>query len=41
VIAFLNRLSDMLFAAARFANALAGVSEEPWVERAAAPWSAR
>ena len=30
VLAFLNRLSDTLFAAARYANALAGVADEPW-----------
>lgn len=31
VIVFLNRLSDLLFAMARYANFLAGVKDVPWV----------
>lgn len=30
VAAFVNRLSDLLFASARYANQLAGISDEPW-----------
>lgn len=30
VLAFLNRASDTLFAAARYANKLAGTGDEPW-----------
>lgn len=30
VLAFVNRLADTLFAAARYANAVAGVAEEAW-----------
>jgi cob(I)alamin adenosyltransferase len=33
VIAYLNRLSDLLFVLARAANAAAGVSEEQWIPR--------
>jgi cob(I)alamin adenosyltransferase len=40
VLAFLNRLSDTLFAAARYANALAGAPEELWDRSAPAPASA-
>ena len=32
-IAYLNRLSDYLFVAARFANHLAGVADVPWSKR--------
>jgi cob(I)alamin adenosyltransferase len=39
VLAFLNRLSDVLFAAARFANAGHGAPEEPWEARALASWT--
>ncbi len=38
VAAFLNRLSDALFAAARYANALADTPDEPWDDRAVAAW---
>ena len=31
VVVFLNRLSDLLFAMARYANFLAGVKDVPWV----------
>jgi cob(I)alamin adenosyltransferase len=31
VIVFLNRLSDLLFAMARYANFQAGVKDVPWV----------
>lgn len=31
VVVFLNRLSDLLFAMARYANHLAGVKDVPWV----------
>lgn len=31
VVKYLNRLSDLLFAAARYANFRAGVSDVPWV----------
>jgi len=37
VLAFLNRLSDTLFAAARYANFLAGAPEERWDSNAPAP----
>jgi cob(I)alamin adenosyltransferase len=30
ILAFLNRLSDFLFVAARRENALAGATERPW-----------
>jgi cob(I)alamin adenosyltransferase len=30
ILAFLNRLSDFLFVAARRENALAGAAERPW-----------
>lgn len=33
VLAYLNRLSDLLFVMARRANAAAGVADEPWVPR--------
>jgi len=36
VLVYLNRLSDLLFVAARFANAERGVSEEPWRKTAGA-----
>ena len=32
-IAYLNRLSDYLFVAARFANRRAGVEDVPWTRR--------
>ena len=32
-IAYLNRLSDFLFVAARFANHRAGVADTPWIKR--------
>jgi len=32
-IAYLNRLSDYLFVAARFANGRAGVGDVPWTRR--------
>jgi len=32
-IAYLNRLSDYLFVAARFANGRAGVEDVPWTRR--------
>jgi cob(I)alamin adenosyltransferase len=37
VLAFVNRLSDTLFAAARYANALADTGEEAWDPRAQPP----
>lgn len=37
VLAFLNRLSDTLFAAARYANAIAGAPDEAWDPVAPAP----
>lgn len=37
VLSFVNRLSDTLFAAARYANALAGTSDEPWDPTATPP----
>lgn len=37
LLAFLNRLSDTLFAAARYANVIAGVPEEPWDPNAPRP----
>lgn len=37
VVMFINRLSDVLFAAARFANILADVPEEPWDPEAPRP----
>jgi cob(I)alamin adenosyltransferase len=37
VLAFLNRLSDALFAAARYANVRAGVTEEAWDPEARRP----
>jgi cob(I)alamin adenosyltransferase len=37
VFAFLNRLSDTLFAAARYANAIANMPDEPWVQDAPHP----
>jgi cob(I)alamin adenosyltransferase len=37
VLAFVNRLSDVLFAAARYANAVEGVAEEAWDPCAEAP----
>ncbi len=37
VLAFVNRSSDLLFAAARYANALQGVPEEQWDRSAARP----
>ena len=36
-IAYLNRLSDYLFVAARFANHRLGVDDVPWLRRAARP----
>jgi cob(I)alamin adenosyltransferase len=32
VVAYLNRLSDLLFAWARLANHLAGVADQPWIK---------
>ena len=32
VITYLNRLSDLLFAIARYANKLLDVSDVPWVK---------
>lgn len=37
VLAFLNRLSDTLFAAARYANMIAGTPDEPWDRSAPGP----
>ncbi len=37
VLAFVNRSSDLLFAAARYANALDGSSEELWDQHAVRP----
>ena len=37
VQAFVNRLSDLLFAAARYANAIDGAAEEAWDSHATAP----
>ncbi len=37
VEAFVNRLSDLLFACARYANHLAGITEEMWDPNAARP----
>lgn len=37
VLAFVNRLSDALFAAARLANHVAGVTDEPWDPAAEPP----
>lgn len=37
VLAFVNRLSDLLFASARYANAMAGTPEEPWDRHAPVP----
>lgn len=37
VQAFVNRLSDLLFAAARYANAIYGTSEEQWDQHAPRP----
>jgi cob(I)alamin adenosyltransferase len=39
VLAFVNRLSDVLFAAARYANAIDGVAEEAWDPHAPRPAS--
>ncbi len=37
VLAFVNRLSDALFAAARYANTLEGIAEEQWDQHAPRP----
>jgi cob(I)alamin adenosyltransferase len=37
VLAFLNRLSDLLFAIAHYVNAIEGVAEEPWDPHARPP----
>lgn len=37
VLAFVNRSSDLLFAAARYANALDGTADELWDQRAPRP----
>lgn len=37
VLSFLNRTSDTLFAAARYARALSGAAEEPWDPHARPP----
>ena len=39
VLAFVNRLSDLLFAAARAESLAAGAPEEPWDRNAARPFS--
>jgi len=37
VLAFVNRCSDLLFSAARYANTLDGTAEEPWDRHAPRP----
>lgn len=37
VVAYMNRISDLLFALARLANHLAGVADVPWTPRPAPP----
>ena len=39
IVRWLNRLSDLLFVQARFANHAAGVADVPWVGRARGPGS--
>ena len=37
VLAFVNRLSDLLFSAARYANTVEGFAEEQWDQHAPRP----